>query len=140
MRYIHSGALAQITEKIVATQPGASDKHLFQGGFAEVDKQKAFTRIDVILRAFAVAFPDQSDSVAKLLTSFEGFLRECCDSRIEMKTFHDTVWLPFARSTQRAFNEARETIGAPMPQLKIDEVSENSRTSFVSSFAATLSK
>ena len=125
-RYIQSGALLLISEEIVAKQPGSSKSVLFAGGFSESDKARAYLRIEVVLRAFAVAHPPQKDLVRKALSTFENLLRECMETRIEMKTFHASVWEPFARATQRAYSDAREQIDTPLPDLDISKISEDS--------------
>ena len=48
------------------------------------------------------------------------------DARIEMKTLHDSVWVPFARATQRAFSDSREIVGAAVPLLKISDLHDDS--------------
>ena len=125
-RFIQSGALLLITEQIVAAQNGASNKVLFAGGFTETARSKAFMRLDVVLRAFAVAHPSQKSLVSKALASLESLLRECMDARIDMKVMHDTVWVPFARATQRAYGEAREQIDAPYPDLDVAKLADHS--------------
>ena len=52
--------------------------------------------------------------------------KECIDARIEMKTLHDSVWVPFARQTQRDFADAREVIGATLPSLRADSINDDS--------------
>ena len=85
-RFIQAGALLLISEAIIASQPGASTKVLFLGSFTEVDRSRAFLRLDVVMRAFAAAHPSQKGLALKALVAFENLLRECVDWRIDMKS------------------------------------------------------
>ena len=125
-RYIQAGQLLLITEAIIAAQPNASTKALFAGGFTEADRTKAFTRVEVVLKAYGEAFPAQKALVSKALRSFELLCKECMEARIEMKTLHDSVWVPFARGTQRRFQDSREVIGGPTPLLLASDFADDS--------------
>ena len=125
-RFIQAGQLLNITEAVIAAQPNASSKLLFAGGFTEADKSKAFTRVEVVLKSFGEAYPAQKMQVSRALRYFELLCKECIEARIEMKTLHDSVWVPFARATQRRFQDSREVIGGPTPLLLASDFADDS--------------
>ena len=129
-RLILSGQLLEIVEDVIAHQPSASKKLLFAGGFSDGDKAKAFARIEVILTAFGDAYTDQRDLTLQAISRFELLVKECVESQIEMRTFHDAVWVPWVRKLQRAFNDSREVVGAPTPQLEVADLSDDSTKKF----------